>query len=340
MDGPDYDTDVDAVWAMHWQADHCRQLQSPIAGAVCDAVADDLAAGGPLVDHIPPTTRFGDWIGVRVLGLVHRLAIERSAPQVAVCAPTLGGSSPFTAPDPDGAVAALASAVVSALVAHPDALADALARVPQTNDPGRARALRIALARAGGELRRPVRLIELGASAGLNLRADHLPGDPALEGGPQPEIVLRQGCDLAPVDITTPEGRTWLSGFVWFDDPPRFAALSNALEVADRVPAKVVRADIADFVDTLTLEPGTVTVVWHSAVWPYLPPDTRHRVDASLDALGATATTDAPLWLTSWEPSSDDQSLFELVIERFEGGPRRQEVLATGGPHCQGLALT
>ena len=336
MTRPDDDTEVDTAWAIRWQADYCRQANAPVAGAACDAVADDLTAGGPLTERIPATTRFGDWIGLRVLGLTHRLAIERAAPGVAVCAPTLGGSSPFTAPDPATAVAAFADATVEALATHPAALDDALARVPQTNEPGRARALRIALARA----RRPVRLVELGASAGLNLRADHLPGDPALEGGPQPEVVLRYGCDLAPVDPTTTAGRTWLSGFVWFDDTARFAALGHALEVAARVPAQVVRADVADFVGTLSLEPGTITVVWHSAVWPYLPPDTRRRTEASLDALAATATADAPLWLTSWEPASANRERFDLVVERAEGGPATRQVWATGGPHGQGLALT
>lgn len=335
MERPEDDTEVTSIWAMRWQADYCRVDGSPISGAVCDAVADDLEAHGPLADHFPATTRFGDWIGVRVMGLVHRLAIERAAPGVAMCAPTLGGSSPFDATDPDTARSHFADAVVGALAAHPEALADALARVPQTNEPGRGRALRIALARSP----LPVRLVELGASAGLNLRADHLPGDLSLEGGPQPSIVLRRGCELAPVDPTTPAGRTWLSGFVWLDDTERFAALGHALDVAQRVPAEIVAADIAEFVETLSVESGTVTVVWHSAVWPYLDPTTRQRVDASLAALGATATADAPLWLTSWEPASADRQRFELVVERFDGGPPQREVLASGGPHGKDLVL-
>ena len=324
------------AWALRWQADFCRHNGAPTAALVCDTVAADLEGPGRLSARFPSTTRFADWVGLRVMGCVHRLAIERQAPVVAMGAPTLGGTSPLDAPDPAVAVAAFSEAVVDALLAHPEELGEALSRVPQTNEPARARALRIALARSA----RPVRLFEVGASAGLNLRADRLPGDLHLEGGPQPEVVVRQGCDLDPVDPTTQAGRTWLSGFVWLDDTARFAALGHALEVAARVPAEVVRADAADFVSGLTVAEGTTTVVWHSAFWSYLPPDRREALSTAIDALGATASATAPLWHVSWEAGPADMRDFELWVERVEGGSPARELLATGGPHAQGLALT
>ena len=335
MDRPPDDATVDTAWALRWQAEYCRHNGAPTAALVCDVVASDLNEHGPLSALIAPTTRFADWVGLRVMGCVHRLAIERQAPAVAVGAPTLGGTSPLDAPDPVTAVAGFGEAVVAALVDHPDALREAIDRVPQTNEPARARALRIALARST----RPVRLFEVGASAGLNMRADHLPGDLALEGAPQPEVVERRGCDLDPVDPATPAGRTWLSGFVWLDDTARFAALAHALDVAARIPAKVVRADAADFVSACSLAEGTTTVVWHSAFWSYLPPARRAALSDSINALGATASTTAPLWHVSWEAGPTDMRDFELWVERFEGDAPRRELLATGGPHAQGLAL-
>lgn len=335
MERPPDDTAVDLAWALRWQAEFCRHNGAPTAALVCDAVATDLEGSGQLGALFPPTTRFGDWVGLRVMGCVHRLAIERQAPRVAMGAPTLGGTSPLGAPDPVPAVAAFGEAVVEALATHPAELLEALSRVPQTNEPARARALRIALARSA----RPVRLFEVGASAGLNLRADHLPGDPHLEGGPQPEVLMREGCDLDPVDPTTPAGRTWLSGFVWLDDTARFAALAHALTIAARLPAEVVRADAADFVASLTLAEGTTTVVWHSALWSYLPPDRRAALATAIDALGATASATEALWHVSWEAGPTDLRDFELRVERFEGGPPSRELLAVGGPHAQDLAL-
>ena len=335
IDSPDDDAVVDTVWALRWQARYCRHHNAPVAAAVCDAVADNIEHDGDLTHVMPRQVRMGDWVGLRVMGCVHRLAIDRLAPAVAVCAPTLGGTSPFTARHADEAVAAFSHAVVDALVSHTTQLTGALARVPQTNEPGRARALRVALAMTS----LPVRLVELGASAGLNLRADHLPGDPAVEQGPQPQVKDRLGCDLNPVDPTTTEGRTWLSGFVWLDDTDRFAALAHALDVAAAIPATVVRSDACTLVPTVELVDGTTTVVWHSALWPYLTAPQRASLETSLDHLGSTATPQAQLWHVSWEPGPDGPQRFELVVRRWTGGPSSCEVVAAGDPHGRSITL-
>ncbi len=321
---------VGTAVALRWQADYCRSKGSPIAATVCDAVADDLEANGPTEALLPARVRTGDWVGLRVMGLVHRMAITRRAPGVAINAPTLGGTSPFAAPDPTSAVAAFRDAVVTAVVSDPAAMAAALAAIPQTNEVGRSRALRIALSGCVS----PVRLIELGASAGLNLRCDRLPGDADLEVGPLPEIVERLGCDLAPVDPTSADGRLWLSGFVWLDDVDRFAALGEAMRVATDVPATMVAADVVEFLNTIEVATGLTTVVWHSAVWPYLDAPTRNAVTARLAAIGSGATPDAPLWHVSWEPGPDGPEQFELVVERWDGGSEpRREVLVVGNSH-------
>jgi hypothetical protein len=81
---------------------------------------------------------------------------------------------------------------------------------------------------------RRIRLLELGASAGLNLLLDYygfggtsrhfgsvdskVQFVDAIEGPVQPErfmIAGRAGCDLHPVDATTAEGRVLLTSFVW-----------------------------------------------------------------------------------------------------------------------------
>ena len=266
---------------------------------------------------------------------MHRLAIRRQAPAVAVHAPTLGGTSPFAAESPDAAVAAFSEAVVDTVAGHPDDTAEALTRIPQTNEVGRARALRVALSRSD----LPVRLFELGASAGLNLRADHLPGEYRLEAGPLPRIVERRGCDLHPLDPTSASDREWLSSFVWMDDTDRFAALAGALKVAGQVPVTVERTDAATFVEALGVVDGATTVVWHSAVWPYFTPDTQHAITGRLAALGASATANTPLWQVWWEPTMDDPRVFELVVRQWTGlasGPTTG-VLARGDAHCRQL---
>jgi len=316
--------------ALEWQSAHCRDVGSLLAAGILTAVANEVASGGDLAGMLPRGARFGDLYGLRVMSVVHQLAIERVAPLVALHLPTLGGTPPVG----EAAMLAWQTAVVEALVAHPDAVAEGLTRAPQTNETGRAALLRAALSSLGDA--RPVRLMEIGASAGLNLRADHLPGDPSLEVGPLPRVVERVGCDLAPIDVTTQEGRTRLSSYVWVDDVERFARLGAALEVAARVPATVVRQEAADFTEGLTLVDGTTTVLWHSTMWPYLAPGTRRRILAQSARLGAEATESARFAHVSWEwpgAGADDAGTHELVVREWGGGADGRPSRLTAAPH-------
>jgi hypothetical protein len=99
----------------------------------------------------------------------------------------------------------------------------------------------------------PFRLLEIGCSAGLNLRWDRYCYETACgEWGPAGapvvfensfsgnalpldvavDVLERRGCDLNPIDPTTKEGRLRLLSFVWPDQTARFRQLSNAIEVA------------------------------------------------------------------------------------------------------------
>jgi hypothetical protein len=336
MERPADDAEVGIDEALAWQAAFCRSQAAPVTAALLDAVRDGRVDDERLAGMLPDRTRFGDLVGLRLLAVLHRLALERRAPALALHLPTLGGSDPFVARDPARAVASLRAAALRALQEHPGELAEGLGRVPQTNEVGRSRPLRIALRRMRG----PVRLVEIGASAGLNLRADRLTPDPDEAQGPLPEVVERLGCDLHPVDPDTPEGRATLSSYVWVDDVDRFRRLAQALEVAGRVPATVVARDAASFVAELTLRPGTTTVVWHSAVWGYLGPADRDRIGRRLASLGAGARPGTELCHVAWEPW-DDSAEHRLTVRVWDGTahdpPTR--VLATGSPHGREVTL-
>ena len=324
--------------ALAWQRQYVEESGAPTAGLILGAVLADLRAGGPLAGLLPPRVRFGDLPGLRVMGAVHRLALDRQAPEVALSLPTVGGRGP----DSPSEGAAFARAVVRALLDHQDVLSDYLGRAPQTNEPGRAVPLRCALSRL--DPARPVRLFEIGSSAGLNLRADHLPGDPALESGPLPPVVERRGCDLHPVDVTTPEGRALLGSYVWVDDVSRFQRLAAAMAVAQQVPADLEQIAAADFVGGLSPSAGSTTVLWHSAMWIYLSASERLAVDAHLASLGERASAEAPVVHIAWEwdPTGSPDAAFELTVTRWSGDredgvPR---VLAHGRSHGVGVRLT
>jgi hypothetical protein len=243
---------------------------------------------------------------------VHRLVLERRAGELATYYPSVGGTW-----EPDGGWAAFRALVE----AQPDAVAEWLDRAPQTNEIGRATALYGGLLQLPSEL--PVRLFEIGSSAGLNLRADRFAyvddagtvfGEPespvrldqAWQGRALPmrevRVVERLGCDVRPVDPTSAEGRTLLTAYVWPDQRARLERLRGALALADRVPVEVRRQTAASFVTGLELADGCTTVLWHSVMWQYLSAEEQHAVSVRIAELGASADERRPFVHLRAEP--------------------------------------
>jgi len=259
--------------------------------------------------------------------------------------------------DPDAAWAALRTVLAEFV----DELRASLGQPPQTNEVGRAAALVGGLLRVAATDPRPLRLVEIGTSAGLNLRADRFRielADGRAVGPAESPVVLtdawhgrlpplhrtlvvveRAGCDLAPVDPTTTEGRLLLTSYVWPDQLARLERLRGALELAREVPATVVAAGAADFLDGIELREGTTTVVWHSVMWQYLGPAERARVLARLDELGAQASDRAGFAHLALEPRRRSGSAaheFLVVLTTWPGGV--EQVLGRAQPH--GLPTT
>ena len=235
---------------------------------------------------------------LRLLAGLFRILLRGDAPQLEVFYPVLGGDA-----DPHEAWAA----VRPVLAAHVDELRDSLRKAPQTNEPARTVALLVGLADAVRRtgLRR-VRLLEPGASGGLGLLVDRYrflgdgwsagPEDsPFVITGcgapgfvPEPvEVVERRGCDISPVDAATEEGAAYLTSFVWPWQLDRHARLAAALEVARSSPVVVDRAGAAEWVAARLgepVDPGVLTVVWHSVTRMYWPVEQTAAVDAAVEA--------------------------------------------------------
>lgn len=321
---------------LQWQEQYCREAKSPTSAEILRAVLDDLNGPRLLATLLPNQTRSGDLIGLRIMAAVHRLAIDRLAPEVALFSPTLGGIAPSQSRDPAKATRAFHEAVVEAMLRNPDVIRSALTQVPQTNEVGRSRLLRIALSRLRGN----VRLCEFGASAGLNLRADQLPADSSLEAGPMPNVVERLGCDLNPIDPTTTDGRARLTSYVWLDDIDRFERLREAIQIASEIPATVVKKDAADFVEGLELQPGSTMVLWHSSMWVYLSAQSRLRILQQVERLGATASPSSPLWHVAWEPIPNDRNHHELTVQAWDGSARSGAIQAIARGTTHGRTIT
>lgn len=335
------------------QARGCRNLGSVMYDELLRRVADDLDAAGPaavvLAGHEDDPGPSG--LALRLVGSVHRLVLQRRAGALAAFYPTVGGTWDVESGWP----------VFRRLLAEePEAVREWLDRPPQTNEVGRATALMTGLLDACRMRALPVRLFEVGSSAGLNLLFDRFryvwPGgglgpadspvvlDPAWSDAPPegavPRVVERLGSDVMPIEVRSTEGRLALTAYVWPDQVGRFDRLRGALRLASETSYDVRRQGGAELVDEMTLEPGTTTVLWHSVMWQYVPREEQDRILARLERLGSSSGEDAPLVHLYAEPTRrtpDSEHEFLVCSHRWPGGGERR-VLGTMAPH--GLPVT
>ncbi|MFG1603500.1 DUF2332 domain-containing protein [Actinoplanes sp. NPDC049265] len=199
--------------------------------------------------------------------------------------------------------------------------AEILARATQTNETGRSALLMPVLA----SLPQPLALIELGASAGLNLYPDRYAyryndhtigtGTPLLDctvtgdlplPDALPTVVWRAGCDRNPLDVTDPADRAWLDALIWPEHTDRRDRLHAAAETARTDPPHLIRADLLDALPELIAQApeGATVVVFHSAMLYQVPQPDRDRFLAlirelpvhwiSIEAPGAVPFDDLP----------------------------------------------
>ncbi|OBI45831.1 hypothetical protein A5707_01415 [Mycobacterium kyorinense] len=340
-------SDTALVRSLRAQGQACAELGSPMYGELLSRVGSDVDAGGVfagiLSGHEHEPGRLA--LPLRLLGGLHRLVLDGRAPALRRWYPSTGGHWDAEAAWPD---------IVRAATDHAGALRGALEQPPQTNEVGRSAALIGALLLLASEFDLPVRLFEIGCSAGLNLRADYYryrypagqwgPGDSpvtiddAWRGQLPPaaglRIVERRGYDLAPVDATSRDGELTLLSYIWPDMPVRLQRLRGAISVARRVAAPLETRRAGEAVAGLTVAAGATTVLWHSITRQYLSRDEQTAVDAGVDALAARAGSASPFVHLTLEPqrrTPDSPVEFLLRARRWPSGEDR--ILADCSPH-------
>jgi hypothetical protein len=325
------------------QAAGCERLGSPLYAGLLRSAAADLLAGGPVAavlrGHLSDRGRSA--LSLRMLGGVHALVLAGRAGELAAFYPSVGGHADAARAWP---------AFRRVLAEHGEEVSAWLDSPPQTNEIGRGAALAGALCHLVGEADLPVRLVEVGASAGLNLRSDQFFitgagaafGDPSSpvrmpggwQGPPPPvrpvRVAWRTGGDLAPVDPTSAQGRLRLTAYVWPDQADRLDRLRGACELAERIPADLRTEPASATIGRVSLEPGTWTVVWHSVFRQYLDPGESAALDAGIAALGAAAGESARFAHVTLEPVPTAQD-FPVEMTTWPRGVRC--VLGSAPPH-------
>lgn len=226
-------------------------------------------------------------------------------------------------------------------------------RVVSTNEVRRTACLLPAFAAVATRSPAPLHLIEIGASAGLNLlwdryafdyggsdrlgsadaplrlmcetRGDHRPTLPSV----LPEIGHRLGIDPVPLDPGDPEDAAWLRALVWPEQTARAERLSAALRLAAKVGPEVIRGDgAAQLPDAVASMPATGTpCIFHSFALNQFSDEARGRFLEALRKLGQAR----PLFQIGLEWG--DAAAPELVMTRHDSTGRSSRCLALCDAH-------
>jgi hypothetical protein len=204
----------------------------------------------------------------------------------------------------------------------------------QTNEVQRAWALLPAFLSVVDE--RPLDLLELGPSGGLNLLWDRyrytyssgswgdgplsLTGDdrvppPAELFDRHVTVTRRRGVDLNPVDVTTDHGARLLQAFVWADQTARLERLRRAIDVVRSDPPSLMQGDYVEALPSLLRgrREGTQLVVFQTASTMYLDRGALEKVHTALHE----AAREAPLVFIT---TGGGDNGFSLDVERYPDG--------------------
>ena len=347
MHGPPFESPLlsafaeQVVWCQPDAPFTSRLLERPQAWLAADQTANatvTAAAPDPRAAAVP----------LRWAGALHHLALRGLQPWAALWPPAQSNVSD------DQLDAAIATAWREQL---PHVLA-ALALPPQTNEVQRSAILLPGLLHIAAATGLPLSLLEIGASAGLNLWIERYFydygawcwGDPAAAlklrsewAGPIPaaantplKMLRRAACDANPIELTKPDEALRLKAFIWADQAERLARCTAAQHeaarwlVADGV--KVESLPAAQFVQRELARPrqGAATVLYHSIVWQYIAPAEQAAISQAVLAAATRASATAPLaWLRFEGSAATPQHQLRCTL--WPGGVDRQ--LAFAHPH-------
>jgi len=202
------------------QAGYCDEYGSPFMARLLEALARDIEAGGPAADLVAswPRSPRTDALAIRLAGALHAAALSGRDPELA---------AEYPAARPAWDMARVWPVARDFLARERDWVAGFLGSAPQTNETRRTIALLAGFLTLAARHDLELELLEIGASAGMNLCWDRFSyrtaswrwgdgGDVQISTdwtGPSPpldavpRIRWRAACDLNPIDLRDPAER-------------------------------------------------------------------------------------------------------------------------------------
>ncbi len=340
-------TTDEVVRALRWQQSACTRLGSEFYVSVLGIVIDDVEASGVCQDafHGPwPDDLVKLAVPLRFLGAVNELVLRGSAPDLAAAWPSVSTEHRSI----------LKGALIDTVSTHLAAIRASMEMPVQTNEVARSGVLAGGFITFATQFGLPLRLLEFGASAGLNLvwdryyyddRGTHW-GDPnslvrfsgPYDGAPSPlvgnvEIVARNGCDVRVLDLRDTDNMVKLRSYIWPDQPERLRRLDHAIAIASTAALAVDESPAGPWIADMLAQrqPGVATIISNSIVLPYLSVDEHDHLQSTIARAGSKATPEAPLGWLSFESTHPSDERASLALTTWPGGESR--VLAEAGYH-------
>jgi hypothetical protein len=327
---------------------------SPLYAALCPLLAENPLALS-MYAEAPGTQRRPNLL----LAALHYSVLRDQSHSLASWFKTVGGNRIPSDPE-------LESALASFVAERFDELKTLVTNgATQTNEVGRSALVLPALATLAAEQNKPVAIVEIGTSAGLNLRPDayavtytnadgttttvgpqdatvQIATDSSQSKNPLPfedmkalQIGVRTGVDLHPLDVTDEFQARWLCALIWPDDTTRFRRLRAAVDYAIKNPIAIVQGDAVETVgahiaSVPTEQHPVVVTTW---VLTYLTEPQRRAFNQALEQ--AAQTRDFA-WIAMEHPAYANGLPWPEAITETWGAqpldPAGQTIVISGTP--------
>ena len=206
---------------------------------------------------------------------------------------------------------------------------------------------------------KPLHLVEIGCSAGLNLLwdkysfnygTDRSYGDCSSvvqisvelrgEAAPPlpdkiPPIAARVGIDLNPIDVWDDDATQWLRALVWPEDDARLRRLNAAMSIAQADPPTLMKGDALELLPGVLADASgdAALIVYHTHTVNQFSAEARQRLDEMLSQEGSRRDL---YWISSEYRASPRRWLTDdtgsvrptLRLVSFEDGIRQERTLA------------
>jgi hypothetical protein len=319
---------------------------APVYAAICRGVAEDTEVLA-IVEAAPPAAHFP----LVLLAAVHYLLLD-------------GLEHPLADVYAGRSNADAALLFRDLCLGHRDELGALMAyRHIQTNEVGRSALFGPALAVIADRIGAPLALVDVGASAGLNLRLDRYlldygtlgttgPADATVRvpcrvvgGNPPirtelPPLTATVGIDREPVDISDAEDARWLVACVW-PETDRVPRMQLAIEEGRKDPREVIAGDALEVLPGVVddLPDGTAACVLTSWSFAYFPVEAREAFAQLLVHL----SRQRPIaWLYGEQPGvgpafGEPPDECVLGVVHYDDGVPDPVLLASVQPHGEWL---